>query len=818
MFLRASDSTALVWKDLRLSYNDLLQRVGQYAGLFEKDSADKIAILAENRPEWTFAFYAGWKNESSVVPIDYMATPDEITYILNDCKPEIVFHSDETSEKLETALKHVQHTVIAVNLDRLPEFTLSDEASSLVVPDLHKTAVIIYTSGTTGSPKGVMLSYDNLLANIEAVTEGVPIFNAERGVLLLLPLHHIFPLLGSMVAPLYTGATIAFAPALTSEDIVSTLQANELAIIIGVPRLYALIHKGIMDKINQKFITRAIFRLAAAVNSLEFSRKIFKTVQKRFGGHVDFLVSGGAKLDETVARDLRVLGFEVLEGYGMTEAAPMITFTRPGHVRIGSAGQRMFNLEVESRDGEIVARGRNIMQGYLNKPNETAEVLRDGWLHTGDLGYLDDDGFIHVTGRKKEIIVLSSGKNINPEEIEKKLLSMSDLIEEVGVFMHNDTLQAAIYPNFRAVTEKSVVNLEETFRWEVLDEYNKKAAPYKKIMKFIIVKEELPRTRLGKLQRFKLTELAGQTSRKKSGVPEPESEEYNVIKQYLQNQTRSAIQPGDHFEIDLGMDSLDKVSFTTFLESTFGVEEKEELLLNHPTVEKLSLYIKEKRSRFHVEAVKWAEIFREKVDLSLPRSWFTHNIFKMGFKVLFKLYFRLKARGLENLPQGPFILAPNHQSFMDGLFVGVFLKNKLARKTYFYAKEKHVRPSLLKFLANRHNIIIMDINKDLKLSLQKLAEVLKKGRNLIIFPEGTRSRDGRVGEFKKTFAILSRELNVPVIPVRIKGAFEALPRGKKIPRPRKTIEVNFLKAVYPGDLTYESLCELVHSSIATEMA
>jgi len=818
LLIKAHDKTAMIWKDRAISYQELFGFITGFAELHAAYKSGKVAIFSENRPEWAYSFFSAWQNESVAVPIDFMASADEVAYILNDCQPEVIFYSSQTEAVMRKAMESINFSGQSYNLDELDVPSAETELKSITTSDLLRTAVIIYTSGTTGSPKGVMLSFDNLLANTEAVTEGVQIFTPDRNVMVLLPLHHIFPLLGTLVAPLSAGATIAFAPGLTSEAILSTLQKHQIAIIIGVPRLYSMIQKGIKDKINSHFITRALFGLAQVMHSQKFSRTLFKTVHQRFGGHIDYLVCGGAKLDETVARDFRTLGFEMLEGFGMTEAAPMITFTRPGRVKIGSAGEPVTTLEVTSMDGEIVARGRNVMKGYYNRPEETAEVIKDGWLHTGDLGYLDRKGFIHITGRKKEIIVLSNGKNINPEEIEQKILSSTGLLTDIGVFAKDDTLCAAILPDFKAIREKGFVNIQESLRGEVFDHYNQNVSPYKKIQKFIIVKEDLPRTRLGKLQRHKLPGLAESGAASKKDRREPQFQEYIVIREYLEKQTEGHISPDDHFEIDLSMDSLDKISFQTFVQSTFGIEMKEDIFLHHPTVEKLSNYIRDTKVKISIEAVKWAEILREKVDLKLPKSWFTQNLFKNFFKVALKSYFRVKSEGVENIPNGPFIIAANHQSFLDGAFVAIFLKRRLMKNTYFYAKEKHVRRPLLKFMAQRHNIIIMDINRDLKQSLQKMAEVLRKGRNLIIFPEGTRSKDGQLGNFKKTFAILSRELNVPVVPVSIKGAYEALPRGSKFPRPFKSIRIKFHKPVFPEQHTYDSLSELVFNHISGEVA
>jgi len=813
--LKKFEKTALVWKDEHVSYPCLLRKTAYYASMVD---GNKVAIISENRPEWIYALYGTWSKKSVAVPIDFMATPDEVAYILNDCHPHVVFCSLQTKDTVNRALSDVHGNIAVRVFEDIAASTQAFPDNDIIVDNAEDTAAIIYTSGTTGSPKGVMLSYDNIFANVEAVSETIPIYERDRTVMALLPFHHVFPLVGTIVAPLAVGATVAFSSSLTPADMIATLQNNKVGLVIGVPRLYAAIHKGVMDKVNARLITRLIFKIAAVVNMGAFSRKIFAAVHRGFGGHIDYLVSGGAKLDENVARDFKTLGFEMLEGYGMTEAAPMISFTRPGHWKIGAAGEPMPTLDVAVKDGEIVARGRNIMQGYYEKPGETDEILKDGWLHTGDTGYIDDDGHIHITGRIKETIVLSNGKNINPEEIEKKLKSLSPCVADVGVYMKDDTLQAAICPDFRVLREKGIVNIDEMFRWDIIDRYNRQASPAKKIMKFILMKDELPKTRLGKLQRFKLALHAAEAGvMRRNDVPEPEYEEYRVIQSYLKEEKRRDIFPDDHIEIDLGLDSLDKVSLQTFLESTFGVRINEDIFIHHPTVEKLSVFMKETKKRLSVETVKWPEIFSENVDLTLPKTWVTQNVFKHISRFVFRCYFRLRGEGAENIPDGPVILAPNHQSFFDGLFVSVFLKNRVMKNTYFYAKEKHVRNRFLRALANRNNVIVMDINRDLKESLQKLAEVLRKGKNVLIFPEGTRTRTGEIGTFKKAFAILSSELKVPVVPVSITGAFEALPRGSFFPRPWRRIRVKFHLPVYPEGHDYETLAQMVRGRLATEL-
>jgi len=374
-----------------------------------------------------------------------------------------------------------------------------------------------------------------------------------------------------------------------------------------------------------------------------------------------------------------------------------------------------------------------------------------------------------------------------------------------------------IYPNLAVVQRSGISNLEETFLWDVVDKYNKKVSPSKKITNFSLTNEELPRTRLSKLKRFLLPELISKKEKIRESAQEPDLEEYSLIKKFLSSLKETDVYPGDHLEIDLGLDSLDRITFQVFLNETFGIEISAEDFVSFPTVEKLSEHISKTKTKTNLEIIDWGKILSENINMKLPKSWITHNIFKNVSRIFLKSYFRLKVEGENRIPDGPVIIAANHQSFFDGLFVASFLKNKQMKKTYFYAKEKHVRNKIVKFIADRHNVIVIDINKDLKSSLQKLASVLEKGRNIIIFPEGTRTKTGELGKFKKTFAILSRELKVPVVPVAIKGAYDALPKGALWPKPFKEIKVNFLEPIMPGDHSYDSLSNLVYEKVYSEL-
>jgi long-chain acyl-CoA synthetase len=814
-FIGKSEKAALVGKNISFTYNQLLGNINEYADLLSEVREKRIVIFSENRPEYIFALYAIWKTKSIAVPVDALASGEDVAYILKDTKPGAVFCSAEKQSLMEQTLKETGLSANILVFESLSELHSSGESEDFCIDDPERTALIMYTSGTTGNPKGVMLSFINLITNLKAVCHDVEIYTPDVRIMQLLPFHHILPLVGSIVAPLYIGGTMVLNTSLAAEDMMKILKDYKISMMIGVPRLYQLIYRSLKEKINQSFVARTMVKLAGTVDSLAFSRFLFRSVQNKFGGNLKYLVCGGAPVDGEIVRLFKILGFEILDGYGMTEAAPMITFTRPGAILPGTPGFLLPGLQMKFEDGEIVVFGDNVMQGYYNKPLETAEVIKDGWLHTGDLGYLDEKGYLHITGRKKELIVLPNGKKFNPEDVELAILRQSAFVKETGVFLKDGILQAIVLPDFRKFNEEGTGNIEEYIRWEVIDKVNRSVSPYKKVMRFHITSSELPKTRMSKVKRYLLPEMI--ETKEHQATEEPKTKEYQAIKRFLEEEIQRPVYPNDHFELDLALDSLAKVEFSVFIEATFGINIPDTGLSDFASVSKLAEYIHQKKTRLNFEGISWSQILREKVHIKLPQSGFTHDLLRNISILFFRVFMRTRLKGIENLPNQPCIIAPNHQSILDGFLLVSFFKRKFMKKTYIYAKEKHFSNPFMRFMANNNNIILVDVNKDLKLSIQKLAEVLKKGKNLMIFPEGTRTLNGKMGEFKQTFAILSHELKVPIVPVAIKGSYNILPSGARFPKLFRKVTVEFLTPIYPENHSYESLKNAVYQRLKNKL-
>ncbi len=821
--LKDRKKEALVFGDKTYSYHSLLLYANYYSTLI-KGKPKHVMIVADNSPEWIFAFYSAWQVGATVIPIDASSTDKELAYYITDCKPDLVYCSNKTENTVKQAAFQSDFYPQLINFEKIDVSNIDENKPVIEIKagNPEDVAVIIYTSGTTGSPKGVMLTYNNINTNITAVSKGIPIYQENDRVLLLLPLHHVFPLLGSMAAVLKVGCTSVMTKSLKSNDIINTLQQNKVSIIIAVPRFYSIIHQGIMSKIESNKVAKALFKVASKINSRKFSKKLFKKVHDQFGGHVKFLISGGAALSTKIGADFKTLGFDLLTGYGMTEASPMISFTRPGKWKKGSAGEIMPNMEVKIVDGEITAKGGNIMKGYFNRPEETNEILKDGWLYTGDLGHLDDKNRIYITGRKKEIIVLSNGKNINPSLIEEDLMNSIEGFDEIAVLQYEDKLHLIIRPLEEFLERFSThKEIENYFKEQLQVAYNDKVSPYKRVFKFTLIDDELPRTKLGKVQRYKLEKFIDRpmAERKRAYAEDESFKELDMIINYLQKQKSIEVLPSHNLDFDLGLDSLDQVSFQVYIEKTFGVELSGNSFSNFPNVKHLAEFVKKQKKRISEETFNWTEILKEKYNnISLPRStWYGQATIKMS-KLFFKTFFRLRYYGLSNLPKNQsFIIAPNHQSYFDGFLIASLLKRRMYKNTIFYAKKKHFNNKLLQYIAKTNNTILVDAQINAKHSIQQMAHALKQNKNIIIFPEGTRTNNGHLGNFKETFAILSRELNVPIIPVSIDGAYNALPKGAMFPKPFTKVIVNFLEPIYPKDLSYQTITQKVRNKISKKM-
>ena len=815
------NKAAIIYKDREYSYKELLTGIKYYSTLLNIKKDSKVVVYVENRPEIIQSFFSIWEKQGIAIVLDAGYTPEQLLYVFNDAEPEYIYATNKNYKNAVAAKEMYGKPLEIINIDNIvvpKEF--QPDNYELNVENIEDTAVILYTSGTTGNPKGVMLSYKNLLSNVNAI-KAINLVDETDRVLAILPYHHVFPLNINLLMTMYFGTLVVILDELSSEALRHALREYKISVIIGVPRVWEMLHKAIMNKINSSWITKKIFKICQSINSKSLSRLVFKKVYNELGGSLRVMASGGAKLDPEVSRDYLTLGLPMIEGYGLTETSPIIAFNKPTNVKAGTVGEIIPDVEVKiAEDGEILVKGANVMKGYYNNPTATKEVIdENGFFHTGDLGKFDGDHLV-IVGRKKEMIVLSNGKNINPADIENEIMKGTDLIKEIAVMEYNNHLMAVVYPDFDLIKHRNITNIKESLKWEIIDKYNVTAPKYRKILEVKIVKNELPKTKLGKVRRFMLNDflkgevveegaegtVVNQQSKKEIEVPEELKEIYTTLKENIEKNYDAQVTPDAHLELDLGLDSLDIVEILSFVESSYGVKIKEEEFTNIKNVLTLAEFIKNHGGTFSNVEIDWKNILNERIDIDLPKSAWVGKLIRIITMPIFSLYFSLKKESQDKISNEPAIYIGNHQSFLDALMFNQAIPMKMMNDTYYIATVVHFDTPLRRYLADRGNVLIVDINKNLKETLQVSAEVLREGKNLVIFPEGARTRDGELQEFKKTFAILSKELNVPVVPFGIKGAYKAMPYGRKFPS-MYPIKIKFFDKIYPENLTIEEIVE-----------
>ena len=815
------NKAAIIYKDREYSYKELLTGIKYYSTLLDIKKDSKVVVYVENRPEIIRSFFSIWEKQGIAIVLDAGYTPEQLLYVFNDAEPEYIYATNKNYKNAVAAKEMYGKDIEIINIDDIvvPKEFRPDNYE-LNVDNVEDTAVILYTSGTTGNPKGVMLSYKNLLSNVNAI-KAINLVDETDRVLAILPYHHVFPLNINLLMTMYFGTLVVILDELSSEALRHALREYKISVIIGVPRVWEMLHKAIMNKINSSWITKKIFKICQSINSKALSRLVFKKVYNELGGSLRVMASGGAKLDPEVSRDYLTLGLPMIEGYGLTETSPIIAFNKPTNVKAGTVGEIIPDVEVKiAEDGEILVKGANVMKGYYNNPTATKEVIdENGFFHTGDLGKFDGDHLV-IVGRKKEMIVLSNGKNINPADIENEIMKGTDLIKEIAVMEYNNHLTAVVYPDFDLIKHRNITNIKESLKWEIIDKYNVTAPKYRKILEVKIVKNELPKTKLGKVRRFMLNDflkgevveegaegtVVNQQSKKEIEVPEELKEIYTRLKENIERNYDAQVTPDAHLELDLGLDSLDIVEILSFVESSYGVKIKEEEFTNIKNVLTLAEFIKNHGGTFSSVEIDWKSILNERIDIELPKSAWVGKLIRIITMPIFSLYFSLKKESQEKISNEPAIYVGNHQSFLDALMFNQAIPMKMMADTYYIATVVHFDTPLRRYLADRGNVLIVDINKNLKETLQVSAEVLREGKNLVIFPEGARTRDGELQEFKKTFAILSKELNVPVVPFGIKGAYKAMPYGSKFPS-MYPIKIKFFDKICPENLTIEEIVE-----------
>ncbi len=831
---RYKDNTAFNYPDRswkRVTYGDLLRLTRSIASYLIKSGmavGSRAAIVSENRFEWCASYLGTLMAGGIAVPIDAQLRTDEIRNLIDDSGTTLIFHSSKIEENVKGPFK-------AINFDSPLFREICNTPHVDHYPDIAEEdiASILYTSGTTGRPKGVMLTHRNFCSDAKAVIDA-GIVSHEDNILSILPLHHTYPFMCTFIVPVFLGAAVTFPPGLKGPELLSTMKETAVTIFVAVPQLLELMRDRIIERFKEmpvpvSALLHLLLRLCGKsrrIADINIGKLIFRLVHKEFGEGFRFFASGGARLDPMVMTDLEALGFTVLEGYGLTETSPVVTFNPIRKRKPGSAGKPLPSVEIKIVDtsgtgqGEIAIKGPMVMKGYYKNPEATQQVIRDGWFMSGDIGYMDEEGYLFITGRVKEVIVLSSGKNVFPEEVEREYLKIPLIkeicvlgIEERGVV---ESLYGIVVADLDYARAERIGNLYEFLRWAI-NQVSARLPAYMRIKGFTLYTEPLPKTPLGKLKRYVIKDMLKEAKGKR---PEPKEEDKVLLGDPVGRVVVGCIMPllrekipihsSDNLELDLGLDSLRRIEMIVAIEKAFSIKLSETFASEVHTVGEVVSKVKELCSGGVIPDKKplWRDIFTsepsdmEKKTIGLSQGkaeWLFSAIIVLVLRLTLRLLFRLEVKGIEKFPSPPFIIAPNHCSNMDGFVVAAAVPLKLFRTLYFQGFQKYFRGWLPSRFARLAHVIPIDPEIFLTKALQFSSYILRNNKCLCIFPEGGRSFDGKLMDFKKGIGILAVEHEVPVVPALIEGTFDALPRGAIWPRFTK-IKITFGKPLYPSGL------------------
>lgn len=792
---------------------------------------DRIAIWARLEPKFVIACLGILYCGGVVVPLDVEYGSDEVASILADTECNLIFAAREKIPIIEQIAGNLPRELMLVVLDsarsgnaviEMDELLRGDNNSSTLPSNSPEDiAIIFYTSGTTGKPKGVVIQHQSINNSVRGVQQYVNLSPEDR-LIAIIPPHHILATLANIFVPLVNGTSVTYTQTVKSIELLKIIQRAKITVFPAVPQIFYMLHQKVFDELRQKPLAlRVIFRILLhvcywlrRVTTLNLGRWVFARVHKAFGGHLRLLISAASYFDPRVINDLYSLGFTILQGYALTETFGGGTITPFYQNELGSVGRPIPGVKLkivepdETGTGEIAISGPSLMQGYFKDPESTAQVLKDGWFHTGDMGYRDAKGNYYITGRQKEMIVLSSGKKVYPEEVENHYLQ-SPYIKEMCLlgdtdssdYARSERLHAIIIPDFDYLRQERVVNSKEIIRDEI-ERLSSQLPKYKRILAYDVQAKPLPRTTTKKIMRWVVQKQHTANRRSTDVLIEDRysladgddlllaTKESKVVLDLIRTgfHIQQDLHPDMNLELNLGFDSLQRIELIAGIEQLLNIHLSDETASQFLTVRDLLKAVNLKPLQSESATVgspspehsPWkgilssssADDIAERYVLRSSHLIYPYFILLKLIYLLAKLLFKLEVRGLANIPQQrPYLICPNHQSYLDGVLIFSALPYNTVKHLFSVGHTPYFNSGLKALIARLTKIVPIDPDTNLIRAMKISAIGLKAKKILLIFPEGTRTYNGELQPFKKGAAILARELNAPVLPVAIDGAF-----------------------------------------------
>jgi len=844
----------------------MAESVGRWLTEKKLGAGARIAIFADNHPRWVAAYLGSIASGYAAVPLDTAFHADQVTKLLKDSGAALLVCDVKHLAIAQQAVTGLGIEIVLTDPTSLGKdpgqprwigdldgmFAAGPGGFRAVEAPADHVAALLYTSGTTADPKGVELTQANLLGEVNAVF-GVLKIGPQDAVLGILPMFHVLAQMANLLLPLVKGARVVYLETLNTTELLRALQQRQITVFAVVPQFFYLIHERIFKEVGKRgklaeSTLRTLMRIHRFLRKfgLNAGKIFFGKIHATFGARMRYLITGGSRFDPVVARDFHDFGIDLLNAYGLTETSAAAFLNPPGQVVIGSVGPPLPTVEAKILEpqpqedggppvGEILMRGPIVMKGYWNRPDATAAVLKDGWLYTGDLGFFDSHGNLFITGRRKEVIVLANGKNVYPEEIEAHYLK-SSFIKEICVMgleakpgdPGSERLHAVVVPNFDVLKERRIVNAKEVIRFDI-ESLSQQMPSTKRIGAYEIWQEDLPRTTTRKLKRFEIekgvranqarggasgdAEIASQkplSAEDTAWLEQPDVQRaLKIIREHAHNAPES-LRPTDSLELDLGLDSMQRVELLVALEEELGGDVEESQLAEIYTVRDLVNAALERAASgksvaAHAHFARWKAVLREDptdaevLDLAKRHpvvDAFCYFVSRVA-QIIAVDRFQLKYHGIEKLPkEGAYILSSNHQSYLDPLVLAAVVPRNVFVSLFAVGTSEIFGSGIMRRLARALRVVVVDPDANLVPAMRAGGYGLRNGRSLILYPEGERSIDGTPRIFKKGAAILSIHMQVPIVPIAIDGFHDAWPRGKRFQKftPLKMI---FGDPIYP---------------------
>lgn len=795
----------------RYSFRDWRDRAGACAARLQVagvGAGDRVLLAGHNHPAWAICLFGILLAGATAVPLDANIEAG-IAKNLQRASGARVFLADESVQR------RVRDAVgdDCVWLDLLPVAAPGPQGQSVPVR-ADDVAVLIYTSGTTGKPKGVMLSHANFTALVASLAPLFPLSKGDR-LLSVLPLHHTFELTCGLLLPLSRGSRVVYLDELTAERLELGLKAGRITAMVGVPALWEMLERRIQAKVTERGPwTATLFDWALDLNralgksfGVDAGRLLFGPVHEGLGGHLRFLVSGGAALPESTHQVFAGLGLHLAEGYGLTEAAPVLTVAQAGPAaRSGHVGRPVPGVELKIHDpgkdgiGEIVARGPNVMLGYADDPEATrATIDGEGWLHTGDLGKIDGRGHVVIVGRAKDTIVTSTGENVYPDDVEARLGTIEHVAEYTILAISDQRGGERIA--CVAVVAKDETSTREERHLRAQRALEKEFQTLPTHMRPVVLRltdVKLPRTATRKVKRKDVRQLVEEWEGPPSSRVFAGGEELDRAAQLVRRVAAPIArrQPGDltadlTLRGDLGFDSLMTLELLVGLEQQGGVSIDAEKLTHCSTVADVETLMRESTHGRRLAMTQTIEGGTDAaVELPAPLRAAAMEWLGRAQGGFYQKVLKVDVKGRAYIPHNRHTLVvANHASHLDmglvkyalgldGYGSGIV---SLAASDYFFESNRWFKL----YFENLTNLLPMDRSGSLRESLRAAGEKLDQGNTVLVFPEGTRSTDGQIREFKAVVGHLALQHGVDILPVWLGDTHLALPKGSKVLQRRR---------------------------------